>query len=103
MVVFAPAGTNFDFDALLHQAIDAQHDGDDLEDYEIAPISLITDHPEATSPTSLPKPLPAIPTTLADPPPMGLTINMRLLAVHIPSLGQLKWSIARPRAKRGKS
>ena len=76
MAVFAPAaGTNFDFDALLHQAIDAQHDGDDLEDYEIVPISLITDYPEATSPTSPSKPLPAIPTTLAHPPPMGLTIH----------------------------
>jgi len=69
------AGADFDFDSLLHQALDAHHGGDDLEDYEIAPISLTNDHPEATSQPSLPNPPPAIPTVLADPPPMGLTIH----------------------------
>jgi hypothetical protein len=38
VAVFAPAfGAGFDFDALLHQAIDAECD-DDIEDYAIKPV-----------------------------------------------------------------
>lgn len=47
MAAFAPAaGANFDFDALLHQAIDAGTD-DDLGHYEIEPV---IDYPPPESP-----------------------------------------------------
>jgi hypothetical protein len=51
VAVLAPAiGTNFDFDSLLHQVIDAQHHNNDLNDYEIAP-TFVSNIPNGTSPT----------------------------------------------------
>jgi hypothetical protein len=59
VAVFAPASTNFDFDSLLHQAIDAQHD-DDLGDNEIEPVYLTSNLPGATCPPdALPPTAPA--------------------------------------------
>ena len=63
MAVFVPAvGTNFNFDSLLHQAVDAQHNNDNLNDYEITPIS-VSNIPNSMSPISpLGLPLPTIAT-----------------------------------------
>jgi hypothetical protein len=54
VAVFEPAAsTDFDFDAAVRHAMDNEQDYD-LEDYEIAPISLIHESPVTTSTTLVP-------------------------------------------------
>ena len=50
------AGTNLNLNSLLHQVIDAQHDNDNLDNYEIMPIALIetTDGMLPASPLQVP-------------------------------------------------
>lgn len=72
MAVFAPAaGADFDFNALLHRAINEEHDND-LEDYAVEPVVLDDDHmalPLLTPPSSLPATLShSLPTPTAVPP-----------------------------------
>jgi hypothetical protein len=65
VAVFTPAASaDFDFDSLLHQAIDAQLD-DDLGDYEIDPVCLTSNLPGAIGP---PDPLPYTASTPHAPP-----------------------------------
>jgi hypothetical protein len=60
-VFAAAADACFDFDALLHHAIDAEDsNGDDLEGYEIEPVVPGPDLPLASS-AGLPAPTPPIP------------------------------------------
>jgi hypothetical protein len=70
VAVFAPAsGADFDFNALLHRAINAEHD-DDLEDYAIEPVVLDSLLTSPNPPGSLPAPLPHfLPTSKPTPPP----------------------------------
>jgi hypothetical protein len=102
VAVFAPAsGTDFDFDALLHRAINAEHD-DDLEDYAIEPVVLSDDHLPPTSPNP-PGSLPlTLPTSPRPPPPLpssAATSGPSRHAPPKPGTNELAYRKARGKAR----